>query len=295
MGKVAPEPLVSQRTHSGKSYWVRNILASTRDNADAADPAPVARGASKSPASKKRFVEPYRLSDEQRAAMLAPLAERGIGDPESRELFAAALAYDLATCYELTVANAGPTAEVPAEQATEPAPDEAAERRRQVVAKGATRKAAQKAASDPQLAELAEAARALAARFDALGGEARARLLRGLREADLFRRGYDDAYLSALQGELLRLAQGGVAPDEAETARPAQAAPPPERQAAPKPSPAARQFIARAAGAFEQCFDQAPTAQVGGPFAAMLKALVSITGVRIPTDARNLAELLKRA
>ena len=55
--------------------------------------------------AKKRFVEPYRLSDEQRDAMLAPLAERGLGDAESRDLFAAALAYDIATCYELTTAQ----------------------------------------------------------------------------------------------------------------------------------------------------------------------------------------------
>jgi hypothetical protein len=34
---------------------------------------------------------------------------------------------------------------------------------------------------------------------------------------------------------------------------------------------------------------------VGGPFSALLKALVAVTGVRIPTDARNLAEMLKRS
>jgi hypothetical protein len=284
MGKGAPEPLVSQRTHSGRSYWVRNILAATRDTADTS---PTARGAPKSHPTKKRFVEPYRLSDEQRVAMLAPLADRGIGDPESRDLFAAALAYDLATCYELTVANP--------EQAAVQVPDEAAAPQTgQAPAKSQARKAARAVATDPALAELAQAAGALAVRLDALGAEVRTSLLQGLREGDRFRRGYDDDYLSALRGELLRMALlTGVTGEDA-AASPAQPAPPLQRPEVPKPSPAARQFIARAAGAFEECFDQTPTAQVGGPFAAMLKALVAVTGVRIPTDARNLAEMLRR-
>lgn len=287
MGKVAPEPLVSQRTHSGRSYWVRNVLASARDNADAADTIPTAKGVPKSQQTKKRFVEPYRLSDEQRAAMLAPLADRGIGDPESRELFAAALAYDLATCYELTVANP--------DRAAAPASDEvAAELTRQAPTKPQARKVSGKGALDPALAELTLAAQALAAHIEALGAEARTSLLQGLREGDRFRRGYDDDYLSALHGELLRIVLGASAGSSDDAVSSARRAPAPTRLEVPKPSPAARQFIARAAGAFEQCFDQGPTAQVGGPFAAMLKALVAVTGVRIPTDARNLADMLRR-
>ena len=292
MGKVAPEPLVSQRTHSGRSYWVRNILAATRDHAEAGDPSHTAKGAPRPPPTKKRFVEPYRLSDEQRVAMLAPLAERGIGDPESRDLFAAALAYDLATCYELTVADPEPAAaEAPDEAATQPTG--------QAPAKSRTRKASPKTVATvplaPALAELAAAARALAGRLEALGAEARTNLLKGLREGDPFRRGYDEDYLAALRGELLRMALWTGVTGEAAAASPAQPAPPLQRPEVPKPSPAARQFIARAAGAFEECFDQTPTAQVGGPFSAMLKALVAVTGVRIPTDARNLAEMLRRA
>ncbi len=302
MGKVAPEPQIPQRTHSGRSYWVRNILSPTRD-----DPDPGAKGqaaapsnpmptkptpAGQSPAAqtqaRKRFVEPYRLSEEQRAAMLAPLAERGVGDAESRELFAAALAYDLATCYELTVANPDP------EHVEPTAPTAAA----QVPAKAAGRKAAASAPKVPaELADLARTAITLATRLEALEADTRTRLLEGLREGDRFCRGYDEDYLGALRGEILRLASSvgtvGVA-QEVQPAEPPTPAPP-KRVAPPKPSPAARQFIARAAGAFEECFDQAPTAQVSGPFTALLKALVQVTGVRIPTDARNLAELLKRA
>jgi hypothetical protein len=167
MGKVAPEPVVSQRTHSGRSYWVRNILASARDNTP--EPSPPAKGSSKSPTTRKRFVEPYRLSDEQRAAMLAPLAERGIGDPESRELFAAALAYDLATCYELTVVNADqPDAQALYEVAERPTGRAPARSQTRKAAPGTDPDSAQ-AAADPALVELAEAARSLTRRLEALG------------------------------------------------------------------------------------------------------------------------------
>lgn len=278
MGKLASEPPtpqnIAQRAHSGRHYWVRNIPDQTEDDAVVTA---VGKGVSQPPNTsatpKKRFVEPYRLSDEQRTALLAPLAERGIGDAESRELFAAALAYDLATCYEL----AGPEPETPC------APPET-----EVPAK--VRKPAP---LDAALVSLAQAAATLADCLDALDPGARDRLLQGLRETDRFQRGYDDAYLTALRGELLRVATGlsatATTPPTAEPAPPAV-----KKAAAPKPSPAARQFIARAAGAFEECFDQAPNAQVSGPFIAMLKALVAVTGVRIPTDARSLAVLLKQ-
>jgi hypothetical protein len=290
MGKIAPEPLIPQRTHSGRSYWVRNIVAPARDDADTN---PAVKGASRpnppppnQSSPRKRFVEPYRLSSEQRTAMLAPLAERNVGDPESRELFAAALAYDLATCYELTVANTEPERPL-----TLPEPAV----REPMVARGkaASRKTAQPALPGPALTELAEAARVLTGRLDALDPVSRAKLLQTLGEGDRFCRGYDDAYLSSLRGELLRLATGiATVVVDAPAAEPP---PSPKRIASPKPSPAACQFIARAAGAFEECFDQAPTAQAGGPFVAILKALVEITGVRIPTDPHNLAALLKRA
>jgi hypothetical protein len=285
MGKVAPETLtpqtISQRTHSGRRYWVRNIPAlagdSTAPNATAKGVPP----SQTSPSPKKRFVEPYRLTDEQREAMLAPLAERGIGDPESRELFAAALAYDLATCYELTVAN--PESEPAVAEAPTPTPD-----------KALARSAKQAKPLDPALADLAKAAEALAGRISALDANTQGRLLQGLREEDPFRRGYDEAYLAALSGELMRVATGLRVPTHSSADAATPPSPPPKKAVAPKPSPAARQFIARAAGAFDECFDQAPTALADGPFAAMLKALIKVTGVRIPSDTRNLALLLKQ-
>ena len=324
MGKLAPNPVppqsVTQRAHSGRSYWVRNIPGAGDPDATAQSHSglghPEPPGAYSSPPSpskgmpkaipKKRFVEPYRLSDEQRDAMLAPLAERDIGDAESRGLFAAALAYDIATCYELT------TAEPALEPALEPVP-ESPPKVLQAAAQGAAKPARGKGrapavepivlpAVPPAMAELAEAARALSGRLQVLDAESRTRLFQALHYGDRFQRGYDDAYLMALTGELAHLAeaaapQPAVPPTtEAGPEMPAAPAPipAPKNVPAPKPSPAARQFIIRAADAFEECFDQAPTAQVGGPFAAMLKALAVATGIRIPTDARNLAEILRQ-
>jgi hypothetical protein len=253
--------------------------------------------------AKKRFVEPYRLSDEQRDAMLAPLAERGLGDAESRDLFAAALAYDIATCHELTVAEPIPEPEPEAPPMVVQADAQVEARPARGKGRAPVAESAAPPAVPPALVDLAEAARTLSGRIQALDAGATTSLFQALRDADRFQRGYDDAYLMALTGELARLVEAAasqpvaVATAEASTETPVAAAPvpAPRKVPAPKPSPAARQFIIRAADAFEECFDQAPTAQVGGPFAAMLKALVMATGIRIPTDARNLAEILRRA
>lgn len=321
MGKLAPNPVppqgLTQRAHSGRSYWVRNIPGAGDPDANAqsysgpCNPEPPGthstppipgKGMPKA-SGKKRFVEPYRLSDEQRGAMLAPLAERGLGDDESRGLFAAALAYDIATCYELTTAEPMPEPEPEAALTVA----QAAAQMETKPARGRGRASAVEPtalpAVPPALVELADAARALSGRLQALDAQAKTSLLQTLHDADRFQRGYDDAYLMALTGELERLAEGAtsrpvaVATAEAstETSVALVPAPAPRKVPTPKPSPAARQFILRAADAFEECFDQAPTAQVGGPFTAMLKALAMATGIRIPTDARNLAEILRRA
>lgn len=321
MGKFAPNPVppqgLTQRPHSGRSYWVRNIAGAGDANASAQSHSglsnPEPPGAHSTPptpgkgmpkaSGKKRFVEPYRLSDEQHDAMLAPLAERGLGDAESRELFAAALAYDIATCYELTAAESIPEPESEAPPMVARAATQGEARPARGKGRAPVAEPAALLAVPPALVDLAEAARTLSGRIQALDAEAKASLFQTLHDADRFQRGYDEAYLMALTGELARLVEG-VAPQpvvvataEATTETPVALAPipAPRKVPAPKPSPAARQFIIRAADAFEECFDQAPTAQVGGPFTAMLKALVMATGIRIPTDARNLAEILRRA
>ncbi len=203
---------------------------------------------------RQRFVEPYRLSDEQRAAMLIPLERLGIGDEETRSLFSAALEYDLASCRD-TIGQAEDAATDP--EPPSPGPE------------------------DLHLSALHHAAQALADSLKALDEAPKTRLQQALKDSDRFRRSYDDEYFSMLRYELLRLAA---------VAKPVQQ---PEPPAKPLVSESARQFVVRAADAFEECFDTKATARVNGPFLLTLKAIVTAIGIRIPTDAGSVATLLK--
>ncbi|MCU0832927.1 MAG: hypothetical protein MUC77_00625 [Chromatiaceae bacterium] len=237
------------RLRSGRTYWVRRTPP----------PSAEAESATASPPKRppgKRFVEPYRLSDEQRAAIIAPLAELGVGDAESRELFAAAMEYDLAGCRDL----ASPEPQPPARK-----PKPSTEERR--------------------LRALAEAAQALADQLAGLDPKATERLTLALGETDRFKRSYGDDYLRALRCELQRVA--GAAP-KTETGP---AAPEP-KPALPEP---ARRFVLRAADAFSDCFETKASAQRGSAFLATLQAIVAVTGVRIPLEPRTVAEILAKA
>lgn len=236
------------RLRSGRTYWVRRTPVPPVE-AEPASPSPPKRP------TGKRFVEPYRLSDEQRAAIAAPLAELGIGDAESRDLFAAAMEYDLAGCRDL----ASPEPQPPARKA-------------------------KPSAEERRLRALAEAAQALADQLAGLDPKASERLALALSETDRFKRSYGDDYLRALRCELQRIA--AAAPEPASV----RAAPPPE----PELPESARRFVLRAADAFGDCFETKASAQRGSPFLAALKAIVTATGVRVPQDARTVAEILAK-
>lgn len=242
-----PPPI--SRLGSGRSYWVRRT----------SPPPPEAERSSppKRPAGK-RFVEPYRLSDEQRAAIIAPLAALGVGDEESRSLFAAAMEYDLAGCRELASAE-------PPQPARRPKPKPSADER--------------------SLRELAAAAQALAEQLAGLTPAAAERLRLALSETDRFKHGYGDEYLQALRCELQRIA-GTTA-----SKGPEQAAPPPPKPEVPE---AAQRFVLRAADAYADCFETKPSPQRGSAFLDTLKAIVSATGVRVPTEPRAVAEILAK-
>ena len=81
----------------GRRYWVR---------AHPSEPKALAEGAPKR-APKARFLEPYRLSEERRGALLDCLIAAGVGDPESRDLFATAVEYDIAS-FRQSVAGSDP-------------------------------------------------------------------------------------------------------------------------------------------------------------------------------------------
>jgi hypothetical protein len=129
---------------------------------------------------------------------------------------------------------------------------------------------------------LATAAAALADALTALEPTAADRLLAGLKQADRFKRDYSADYLDALRGELARIATA---------AEPPVAAPEPPRPA-PLPEEAKR-FILRAADAFRDCFEQKPTAEPDSPFLVALGAVVTATGIPIPTDPQTLAQVLE--
>ena len=242
MSKARDDTSAPNKTVKKGRYWVRNTTKT---------PNPVEA----KPRKRQRFVEPYRLSDEQRSAMLVPLEHLGIGDKETRSLFSAAMEYDLASCHSADE----PTDAV----ATDSKPESSADDFRL------------------SLSPLHDAARDLAERLKALDETARARLQQTLKETDRFRRTYDDEYFGVLRYELLRLAAVTKPPEQ------------PVPNAKPAISEAAQRFVVRAADAFEECFDLKATAQVGGPFLLTLKAIAAATGIQIPTDAGSIAGLLK--
>ena len=166
------------RLRGKRLYWVRSgsVL-----------PAPDQSASTPLGETPKRFVEPVRLSAEQRARLLAPLAGHGIGDAPSRELFVAAMEYDLAGCRALQAAPDRPPA------ATQPPSP---------------------ASGEPSLRELGVLAETLARHLAGLDESAANQLQRQLAATDRFARGYDSHSLRALRGELERLGQaaGAVRP-----------------------------------------------------------------------------------
>jgi len=248
VGKVGPGSSSASQVRGGRGYWVRDIPSP--------ETKPARSRVKPSSDGKKRFVEPRRLTDPQRKALLAELQAAQVGDAEGRELFAAALEYDLARFQEL------PLDQKPAPEPSEPKAPE----------------------PDATLQRLTEAAGALADRLSNLDEATRETLAAALTQADRFRRGYGTEYLHVIREELLRIA--GAAPKK-------EAPPQPRKPKASPPSESARQFIQRVADAFSDCFEAKPTLEGGGTFATVLKAIINATGVHIPTDPHVLKEILK--
>lgn len=240
MSKAREDTSAPNKTVKKGRYWIHNTTK-TPNQSEA------------KPRKRPRFVEPYRLSNEQRSAMLVPLERLGIGDEETRSLFSAAMEYDLASCH-----GKGEQAEA---AATNPKPHPSAD--------------------EISLTALHHAAGDLAERLKALDETSKARLQQTLKETDRFRRTYDDEYFGVLRYELLRLAAVAKPPEQ------------PDPPAKPPISEVAQRFIVRAADAFEECFDTKATARVRGPFLLTLKAIAAATGIQVPTDASSIAELLK--
>ncbi|MEJ2327332.1 MAG: hypothetical protein P8Y27_13205 [Chromatiaceae bacterium] len=247
MGKAGPGSSSVSGVRGGRRYWVRDILSPETKGAKSRIKPPSDR--------QKRFVEPQRLTDAQRKALLSQLEAAKIGDADSRRLFAAALEYDLARLQEL------PLEQPPVPEMSEP----------------------RAAGPDETLQRLTEAAGALAERLSNLDEAARETLSAALTQADRFHRRYGKDYINTILDELVRIAAAAPRRRAAPRSRKPKAPPPPE---------SARQFIQRVAAAFSDCFEARPTGDGEGAFATVLKAIINAPGVRIPNDPQVLEEVL---
>jgi hypothetical protein len=244
----------------------------------------------------KRFVEPFQYDAAQRRAILDALADAGLADDDTREIFVGAIAYDLA----LLQAAAGEAA------ASEPAPSERESPERDVADREPTAQVEIADIGTNRRGALAETARDLAAQLDGLNSPQRQRLGAALRLSDPFDRDHDDAYLRALLNEIRRLADAAadIAPSvSAPMSATPEAAPAPSRAPVRRPE-AARQagptsedaiaFIRHAAKVYEQCFDSLPSSKASDPFARVLKVIAKATGVPVPSQVRVLKKALNQ-
>lgn len=240
------------RSGGSRSYWVKTL--ETPGGEAAAPPE------TEDEAGAPRFVEPFRLDTKQRGSLLALLRKLRVGDTDGREIFLAAISYDLAT-YKQQAISEPPPVEPPPPEPLAPSPQE------------------------PALSPLAASLGALCERIDALDEPTRAWLLEELQKGDRFGRAYDTRYLAELRAELDLLAHACAAP-----APLAPAATPPEPQ--PRLSANARQLLARLADVYADCFENAPTADPEGPFSQILRHLFVLAAIDLPTDEDALTQVL---
>jgi hypothetical protein len=206
---------------------------------------------------KARFLEPYRLSDAQRAALLAPLIAAAVGDAESHALFLSAISYDLAKFRQAALRPEPETALPPI--TVEPP--------------------IAQAKSNPTLAEIVAAADTLARQLRGLSDSERAAIGTAMRACDRFQRVYDDGYFDALREELERMSVA--------VARvPGHSTPvsPPLPRTAPIITDIGRRFVRRLAQIYEQCLETKPSATPGSPFTAVLLLLAAAAGVSLPSE-----------
>lgn len=205
-----------------------------------------------------RFVEPFRFDAKQKNSLLQVLRRLRIGDTDGREIFMVAIAYDLAA-YKAQAVDELPATTQPESPQAPPA---------------------QGLALEP----MAAAITALCEQLDSLDGTSRERLVAELQRGDRFQRGYDERYLTELRCELDLLGQLCATPATASV----QATTP-----TPTLSPQARHLITRLANAYNDCFEDPPTADPEGPFAQVVVQLCQIAAIELPTDADSLTQALE--
>ena len=273
MRKALSSENPSVKEGSGRRYWMR---------ASPIGPKAIAGEPSGKRGQKARFLEPYRLSQARRAALIDLLEGGGISDRDGRELFASAIEYDIANARQTLARDMRPPAppQTPEQLADAPRSNEQPE----AVTKG------------PALpADLAHTARSLAERIARLEGPVRAAILEAVQALDPFGRSYDGTYLDALGVELRRLADAVAS--EPRDPDPTAAEPPDPVPVALDPplDEGARRFLRRVARVYEEVLESTADPSSGGTFEAVLRLASEEAGIVLPRDPAALADTLQAA
>lgn len=221
-------------------------------------------------ARKAQFIEPARLSDAGRALLIERLDRHSIGDPESRELFAAAVEYAIASARPKTkqaVEDTAPTCARPQDTASARPP----------IATSA-------------LAALTAAATELERCLRALDEPTVDVLLAELRACDPFDRAHDRAYLEALARELKRLEQ--TAARVRSVASSQVRADPASVERSPALDASARRLVARLADAYVACFEIKSPAVAQSAFVPILRCVAEQAGIVLPDSDQALRAAL---
>ncbi|WP_296807928.1 hypothetical protein [Thiocapsa sp.] len=249
---------------------------------------------------KAHFLEPYRLSESARAALLARLTDQAVGDPESRELFAAAVEYGIASCRASTKEpRAAEKPMVATKPDVRPVEKPAAGLAAQPAESPATEPATNPSAP---LSALAETAHLLVRGLGALDDRTREAIAERLRSSDPFGRVHDHAYLDAVRREVERIAEAAAALLDMPPASPTVSAPVSPSVATPAPAAAthpedpigetARRLVRRISDAYEACFEIKAETGAGYPFIPVLRLIAEDAGIALPADDAGLRAAL---
>jgi hypothetical protein len=260
-------PTAVHERSAPRKHWVRKASADS-------DPQPSQNALKR--IKKAHFLEPYRLSEATRAALVERLTSHAIGDAESRELFAAAVEYGIASCL---ATKAETPVEIEGDVEAEPAPP----------GDGPSDLSA-------PLARLADGADRFADALSRLDETSMEAIKRHLQSSDPFDRLHDQAYLDAVRRQAQRISDAATASIDALSA-PAPGAltkSPATRAAGMSLAPTARRLVVRIADAYEACFEIKATAAPESAFISVLRVIGNEAGIVLPADDAPVIAVLER-
>jgi len=219
------------------------------------------RSKSKGRPGDSRFVGATHLDEKQKLDIEKELKRRRIGDEMGRQIFVAAVEYQLsAFADQLQTSDETPRTEPPP-----PPRDRALEQ---------------------ILIAVEEQARLLSELLLQVPKPSMPQLARVLTAQDERGRNYDEGYLCELGGEIQRLRRACNAMTGIEE--------PPDTDPETDPDPeTSGAFVRKLAGIFAECFEQDPTAAADGPFRTCLEVLDQMTPYVIGHDPDLLSRILR--